>query len=147
MTFIRILLSVLHAVVGIGAVLGGWAAIVDPMAPLGASADALKNSPFSNYLIPGIILFTVIGLGNIFSLLAIILKSRFQGYISGVFSFALIIWIVVQVIMLNGVHFLHILFFGIGIIQSALSLAIMFEQRLFPTDIIHRLYTERKSGL
>lgn len=141
------LLLVLHAFVGIGAIFGGLAAILNPEGPLGAPVDALKNSPFSNYLIPGIILFTIVGLGNIFSVLTIIYKSRFQGYISCVFSWALIIWIFVQIIMLNGVHFLHILFFGIGVIESALSMTIMFEQRLFPTDIILKLYREIKSGM
>jgi len=85
------LLFLLHLFVGIGALFGGLAAIVNPQTPLGMPAEPLKNSPFSSYLIPGIILFTVIGLGNIFSAFMFRFKSKLQGYISSVFSWALVI--------------------------------------------------------
>ncbi|MFT5874053.1 MAG: hypothetical protein ACI8WT_003013 [Clostridium sp.] len=85
------LLFALHLFVGIGAIFGGLAAITNSNQPLGISVEVLKNSPFSNYLIPGIILFTIIGLGNVISALLFRFKSRFQGYISSVFSWALVI--------------------------------------------------------
>ncbi len=135
------LLAVLHGFVGIGAIFGGMAAIISPVDPLGITVDALKNSPFKNFLIPGIILFTVIGIGNIASALLIVrFKLRFQGYISSVFSWALVIWIVVQCIMLNSVVFLHILYFIIGLVEAAFSIIILFEQRLFPANIILNIY-------
>jgi len=130
------LLFALHILVGVGAVSGGFTAITNPEEPLGITVEALKNSPFTNFLIPGIILFVVIGLGNIISALMFLFKTRFQGYISGVFSGALIIWIVVQCIMLNAIAFLHVLFFLIGLIQAACSMIILYEQRLFPTNLI-----------
>ena len=58
------LLFALHAFVGVGAVFGGLAAITNPKSPLGIPIEILKNSPFNDFLIPGIILFTLIGLGN-----------------------------------------------------------------------------------
>lgn len=134
------LLFILHAFVGIGAMAGGLAAITNPEKPLGASVELLKNSPFSNFLIPGIILFVVIGLGNVISAFMFRFKSRFQGYISSVFSWALVIWIVVQCIMLHAIVFLHVLFFIIGLIQATLSMVILFEQRLFPTNLIRSFY-------
>ncbi|KOA18855.1 hypothetical protein CLHOM_27940 [Clostridium homopropionicum DSM 5847] len=130
----------LHLFVGIGAIAGGLAAITNPQGPLGVPTELLKNSPFSNYLIPGIILFSIIGLGNIFSALMFRFKSKFQGYISSVFSWALVIWIVVQCIMLNAVAFLHVLFFIIGLIQAGLSMAMLMEYRLFPTNIMIKIY-------
>ena len=138
------LLFVLHLFVGIGAMFGGLAAITNPQAPLGISVEALKNSPFNNYLIPGIILFTIIGLGNVISALMFRYKLKFQGYISSFFSWALVIWIVVQCILLNGVVFLHVLFFIIGLIQAFLSIIILFEKRLFPINLILNFYGERK---
>ena len=138
------LLFALHLFVGIGAIFGGLAAIVNPEEPLGITAEALKNSPFSNYLIPGIILFTVIGFGNVFSALMFRFKSKLQGYISSVFSWALVIWIVVQCIMLEAVAFLHILFFMIGVIEAVLSAIILFEQRLFPANLILDFIKGRK---
>ncbi|MGI6704434.1 MAG: hypothetical protein ACOX42_10600 [Clostridia bacterium] len=139
MKIIHRLLAALHGFVGIGALFGGLAAIINPQAPLGMPIEALKGSPFSNYLIPGIILFTVIGLGNIFSALMFRFKLKFQGYISSVFSWALVIWIVVQCVMLNTVVFLHILFLIIGLVEGALSMVILFRERLFPTNLIIKL--------
>ena len=138
------LLFGLHLFVGIGAMFGGLAAITNPQAPLGISVETLKNSPFNNYLIPGIILFTIIGLGNVISGLMFRYKLKFQAYISSVFSWALVIWIVVQCIMLNGVVFLHVLFFIIGSIQAILSIIILFNKRLFPANLILKFYGEWK---
>ena len=114
---------------------GGFAAITNPRAPLGVPAEALKNSPFHDYLIPGIILFTVIGLGNVLSAYVFRFKSKYQGYISSVFGWALVIWIIVQCIMLGAVNILHIIFFIIGLIQAALAMMLLFEHRLFPTNL------------
>jgi len=122
-------LFALHVFVGLGALFGGLAAIINPWNPLGMPVEALKYSPFSNFLIPGIILFVVIGLGNIVSAYVFRFKSSFQGHISGVFGWALVIWIVVQCIMLHAVAFLHVLYFIIGLIQVALSIIILIEQR------------------
>ncbi|MGF7059127.1 hypothetical protein [Brassicibacter mesophilus] len=141
------LLFILHSFVGIGAMAGGLAAITNPQEPLGVPVEILKYSPFNDFLIPGIILFAMIGIGNIFSALMIYLKSRYQGYISSVFSWALVIWIVVQCIMLNSVVFLHILYFVIGLIEAVLSIIILFKQRLFPTDIILKYYKEVRKGV
>ncbi len=140
MKLIHRFLFSLHVFVGIGAILGGGAAILNPLDPLGASVASLKNSPFSNYLIPGIILFSVIGLGNIISSIIFRFRSKLQGYISSIFSWALVIWIVVQCIMLNDVVFLHVLFFIIGLVQAGLSIVLLFQQRLFPTNIILTFY-------
>lgn len=136
MKIVHRLLFILHTLVGIGAMAGGFAAISNPQGPLGITVEVLKYSPFRNFLIPGILLFTIIGLGNLFSAFMLHHKSKYQGYISSVFSWALVIWIVVQCIMLNAVVFLHILFFAIGFIEAVLSMIILFEQRLFPANVI-----------
>jgi len=137
-------LFVLHIFVGIGALFGGSAAIIYPKAPLGMPLDPLKNTPFDDYLIPGIILFTVIGLGNIISAFTLRAKSKFQGYISSVFSWALVIWIVVQCVMLRAVAFLHVLYFIVGLLGAGLSIVLLFEQRLFPANIALNLYKSIK---
>lgn len=140
MKIIYRLLFGLQTFVGVGAMAGGLAAITNPINPLGIPVEVLKNSPFSNYLIPGIILFTIIGLGNVFSAIMFHFKSRYQGYISSVFSWALVIWIVVQCIMMNDIAFLHVLFFIIGLIEAGLSMIILFDQKLFPANLIKNFY-------
>ena len=139
MKVVRWLLLALHGFVGIGALAGGLAAITNPNEPLGISVEALKNSPFSNFLIPGIILFTIIGIGNVVSAITLGYDFKFQGYISSIFSWALVIWIVVQCIMLQEIMLLHIIFFAIGLVETILSAIILFKQRLFPVDLILNL--------
>jgi hypothetical protein len=138
------ILFVLHLFVGIGAMCGGAAAIIEPYKPLGMPVEVLKNSPFENFLIPGILLFGVIGIGNVFSAVMFRFRLKYQGYISSVFSWALVIWIVVQCIMLGAVAFLHILFFAIGIVEAGLSMLLLFEKRLFPVNILLDLYDKMK---
>lgn len=138
------LLLGLHLFVGIGALAGGLAAILNPQEPLGVSNEILRNSPFQNFLIPGLILFVILGVGNLVSAVTLYRKSSFQGYISNVFSWALIIWIVVQCYMLQTIAFLHVLFFLIGSIKAVLSMAVLFDQRLFPANL---LISWRRRGL
>lgn len=136
------LLFILHLVIGIGAMAGGLAAITNPNNPMGVPTDILKNSPFSNFLIPGIILFVVIGLGNTLSALTLYFKSKYQGYISSTFSWALVIWIIVQCIMLRGIVFLHALFFTLGLIGAILSAIILFKKNQFPANIINKFFAK-----
>ncbi len=132
-------LCALHILVGVGAVCGGLAAITDPYSPMGMPTETLKHSPFDNFLIPGLILFAVIGLGNLFSAGMFFTRTKYQGYFSSIFSWALVVWIVVQVIMLRAVAFLHVLFFLIGLVQAILSAALLFEKRLFPANVVLKI--------
>ena len=89
--------------------------------------------------------FVIIGLGNIGSAITLRKNPKTQGYISSIFSWALVIWIVAQCIVMNDIVFLHVLFFIIGVIEAALSAAIIFEQRLFPTNLILKFYHDKKN--
>ncbi len=125
----------LHLFVGVGALGGGLAGMLDPEEPLGIPVDLLEQSPFENYFIPSLILFTVIGLGHVFSALAAVYFPRHQGYISSVFSWALVIWIVVQVVIMRTAAFLHVLYFLIGLVGAILALRILIEERAFPLSL------------
>ncbi len=133
---LKSLLLVLHVFVGVGALAEGLAAITNPDNPMGVTVEALENSPFNNFLIPGIILFTIIGVGNIVSAITLRLDFKLQGYVSSIFSWALVIWIVVQCIMLNDIVSLHVIFFVIGLVQAVISATILFKKRQFPTNLV-----------
>jgi hypothetical protein len=130
----------LHIFVGVGAMAGGTSGILEPQGPMGISVDILKNSPFTNFFIPCLILFVVIGLGNILSAVVVYKKPWYYGYVSSVSGWALVIWIIVQCIMLNAIEPLHIIFFLIGLIQAILAVIELFNKRLFPTNIVISLY-------
>lgn len=144
MKLMRIIIIVIHFLVGIGAVGGGIPAVLNPNNPLGAPIDALKNSPFNNYLIPGIILLTVIGIGNLFAAVMALIRIRPYPYISGFSGAALVGWIVVQCIMLQAVAILHVIFFSIGVVLGLLSLYIIYAQKQFPFNMFETFSRQSK---
>ncbi len=129
----------MHFFVGIGALVGGGAAILDPFNPLGAPLDMLKYSPFDNFLIPGLILFLIIGIGSIISGVMALLKSNYQGYYSSVSSWALMIWIAVQCLMLKAIVFAHVFFFLIGLAGAVLAFTILDDKQQLPANLLRNL--------
>src|SRR5690554_6405752 len=86
----------LHLFIGIGAMAGGLGAILNPLNPMGLGTEQLRRSPFDDYLIPGIFLFTVIGLGNLAALIWQWRGGSLHGYASGAVGWILVAWIVIQ---------------------------------------------------
>ena len=123
------LLIFLHAFVGIGALFGGGGAVLNPNSPMGISVNVLKNSPFSNFLIPGIILLVLIGFGNIFTAIFLYFNYKYSLYTSHLMGIVLVGWIVVQCIMMRDINILHIIYFIIGGIEMLLSLRLMMNKR------------------
>jgi hypothetical protein len=111
--------------VGLGAVICGAMLIVVPAGTLlHFPPDTLKGTPFANFLVPGIILFLVIGIGQLAGGLLTIRKHRFSGYLGAVLGFGLMIWIFVQVNMIGGRDILQYCYFTVGVIETALSFLI-----------------------
>lgn len=144
---VHTVLFLLQAFVGIGAMAGGLACLLNPQSPLGVSTDILNNSPFTDFLVPGILLFGVIGVGNLCSAILFFFHLKYQGYVSSIFTWALVIWIVVQCIMLRSVVFLHVLFFILGAVGAFLSFLLLAEQRLFPANIVLLFFNQIKMRL
>ncbi|MGB4505132.1 MAG: hypothetical protein WBI44_09635 [Syntrophaceticus sp.] len=117
-------MGIIHILVGIGALFGGMAGILSPSgSAVGIKAsEALKYGPFTDFLIPGIFLFVVLGLGNIVAFITAKNNHKYQPYISGSFGIILCLWIVIQCYMLFTINVLHIIFLIIGIIQIFLSI-------------------------
>ncbi len=72
-TTTRNLFLILLALLGLGAMFGGGVLIISPSGKLfGMPLSMLENSPFNDFLIPGIILFSLLGLAPIGVALALI---------------------------------------------------------------------------
>ena len=134
---VRNILIYLLAFLSIGALFGGGILIISPSGKLiGMPLSMLSNSPFNNFLMPGIILFFVFGVFPIWVIYALIYKpeSKFTERInffndmhwswslSIYIALALIIWIQVEMAFLNAVSWLHTFYmlFAICIIFVAL---------------------------
>lgn len=100
----------------IGAFYGGINLILHPDgSSIGLSLDLLKQSPFSDFLIPGILLLAANGLFGLVVLLTILINHR--NYPRFVMAQGVILtgWIVIQVWMLQSIFFLHYVLGSVGI--------------------------------
>lgn len=129
------LLRFIHFFVGIGAVFGGLGAILNPNGLMGISTDILKVGPFRTFMIPGIFLFLVLGLGNIVVGFLMLKDIKYQGYISGAFSTILVFWILIQCFILQSIEVLHVIYFFIGCIQGLLSINQLYRKKSFPFNL------------
>ncbi len=87
---------------GIGAIYGGFQLITDPTgAKMQMPLSLLENSPFDNYLIPGITLFVVNGVMSFITLAKIFLKSADDSLFIIIQGILLTGWMIVQLIMLT----------------------------------------------
>lgn len=115
-TTLKILVSILLLINSVGALFGGWNLMLHPDgSSMQMSLDWLQYSPFSNYLIPGIILFTVNGLFGIFVLGTIIFRHRFFHWFVVVQGLILTGWIIIQILMVRSVLGIQVFFGSIGL--------------------------------
>ena len=117
-------LGALQLFIGIGAVLGGVALVSDPSGGnLGIPLETLRNSPFSDYLLPGIVLLAVNGIGSCAGGFLSIFRRRYAGELGAALGLFLMAWISLQVYWLGfPPHWLQILYFGLGAAELALAL-------------------------
>ncbi len=114
---LRIIAIILLIINAIGAVWGGAGLIYDPSGefmemPLGF----LEHSPFSNYLIPGIILFVFNGLLCLVAAFLTINMHLFYQYFIIFQGVVLVIWLSVQIVMIRFFYPpLHLPFYIIGL--------------------------------
>lgn len=121
---LRITVIVLLFIVSLNALAAGYSFISEPSgSDIGITTDYLKpTAPFRDYFIPGIILFTVIGIGSsITAVLGIVKVRRFplliilQGCI-------LVGWTAIQLTMVTTYHPLHLIIASISFILIAIGL-------------------------
>ena len=133
----RNLLIILLGFLAVGAFFGGLAFIVRPDGSIyQMPVELLANSPFKNFMLPGIILLTIFGICPFLVIYGLIKKpeSKFMNRLNLIndyhFSWtfavyigiALIIWINVQTLILNSVDILHTIYSSMGILIICVAL-------------------------
>ena len=126
--------GVLQSLIGTGAVICGALLIIGPDGRyLQMPIDMLSKSPFRNFLIPGLILFLVNGVGNVVSAVLCFKMHRNAGFGGMFFGFGLIIWLFVQINMVGGGSWLQYLYFVLGILELLLGIVMReFERKQKP---------------
>lgn len=101
---------------GLGALYGGGNLMIYPDGSgFGMPLSLLACTPFHNFLIPGIILFVANGVSSIVVCTALLLNIRGSWWLVMAQGAVLVGWIVIQVILIQGVGFLHFLFGFVGL--------------------------------
>jgi hypothetical protein len=119
MTLLRRLLVALDLFVAIGATGGGIWGIAAPRT-VPKEID-LERSPFQSPVIPGIILLVTVG-GSCYAGAVALMRRQPLGWLVSMASgVILMVWIVVQVLMIGGGHFLQYLYFALGAAITALA--------------------------
>ena len=121
--FITYTLGVLQIFIGITAVLGGFGLVSDPSGTkMNLPLELLKNSPFINYLIPGLILLIVIGVGNVLAGIVTFFRTRYTANLAIFFGVFLILYIAIEVWFIGLLNFSQPLYLILGIIELILGL-------------------------
>lgn len=120
------LLGVLELFVAFGALPAGIAMIIEPTGVgVGMSVEILEGSPFKNFLIPGIFLVGINGLGSLLGGIWSFIKHRHAGTMGVLLGAALILWLLVQIYYIGLIHYLQWLFFLIGLLEILIGLWIV----------------------
>ncbi|MCL5735036.1 MAG: hypothetical protein M1274_05515 [Actinobacteria bacterium] len=94
-------LIVLAAIQIVGATAGGIGLVQDPINNIGMPRSVLEGSPFSDFLIPGLILLLIVGLFPIIPLVGLVLHRKWGWWFELAAGGGLIIWIIAEVILLG----------------------------------------------
>ncbi len=93
----------LEVFLGIGALYGGSQFILAPDGHLmGMSAKTLADSPFRSYLVPGLVLFTVVGIGPFLAAAITVGRLRFAPAAAVAVGLTLMGWITAEMVMIAG---------------------------------------------
>lgn len=101
--------------VGFASILQGFGLISQPDgAGSGLTLELLADSPFKDFLIPGIALFTVNGIGSLIGAFLVFKNHKFAGKITTLLGIAMIIWISTQVYWIGFESWLQPTFLFVG---------------------------------
>jgi len=119
-------LGTLQAITALGAIPAGSGYLMDTSGKgMGVTIELLEKSPFKTFLIPGLFLLIVNGLGNAAGAYLSFRKNKIAGEAGLFLGVLLILWIIIQVIWITLSSFLQPLFLIIGIANVYLGWRIM----------------------
>lgn len=125
-------LGTIQLFIGLGAVGGGLGLVLEPNGSnLGMSLEMLEYSPFWDFLIPGLVLLIINGLGSIAGSVSSFRLFHYAAEIALVLGSFLVAWIIIQVYWIHSFHWLHALYLSLGIIEMILGWVLRRALRTF----------------
>ena len=129
-TLAKVLAAVLLLINGAGAVYGGVHLMLHPDgSSLQLSPQWIEGSVFSNYFIPGVVLFIMNGLFSFTALALLLFGNRWNGPAVLAQGSILAGWLVIQVLIIHTVHFLHLFFGTVALLLILCGLLLSRQQR------------------
>jgi hypothetical protein len=117
----RITIALL-VLLGVGALAGGIALVSRPDGSvMQFDVAVLAGSPFPDFLIPGLILGGLFGVGSLVVAAMGIRRSLLAPFLAFAIGCAQMIWIVVELAIIKELSFLHPTFFIIGLVIAVSS--------------------------
>lgn len=125
-----IILLLLEAFHALSALSGGFGLMSDPTAEsLGMQIQWLNGTPFGNYFWPGLVLFSVNGLGNTAGFVCSLRKKCASPLLGAVLGVIMMGWIAVQVSLIGYKSFLQPLYFTTGVFQACCAGVILLTHK------------------
>ncbi len=124
-TILRSMSIALLAFIGGSACFGGGLLIADPSGRLlGLSLSLLQTTEFESYLVPGMVLLMVVGMGSFAVMIAVIRSLTIFPIFVAMDGFIVTTWIIVQISLIEIVlpqqliiGFLGLLLIALGVLQ------------------------------
>jgi len=96
--------------------------VADPSGgALGMPVELLARSPFSDFLVPGLTLLVVNGLGSLVGAALSLARWRWAGALAVALGAFLAAWIVLQVLWIGPIAWLQPLMLGSGLAEAGLG--------------------------
>lgn len=108
---------------GLSALVGARMAIVADGA--GVPLEYLANSPFSSFLIPGLILGLVVGGTQLAAAMTVLMKHRRGLLLAAIAGFGMLIWIFAELAILGEYSPLQSIYFGLGVVELVIVLVLL----------------------
>lgn len=117
--------SALLTLVGLGAVIYGIAFIFKPDgALLGLSSKHLRDTPFESFLVPGNILFFIVGMGSLLVGFLCYTRYHLAGTLTMCTGLFLILWILAFSYWFGWINWLMLIFLMVGLVEIFLGFSL-----------------------
>ena len=126
---LRVSLGLLQVLVSVGAVPAGIGLVTDPSGGnLGLPPAWVADSVFGTYLVPGIVLLTVNGIGSLVGAVLTFTRHRLAGTVAALLGIFLVAWIGVQMSVIP-YSVLQPLYVAVGLVELFLGLRLRARQQ------------------
>jgi hypothetical protein len=91
----------------------------------GVPLEHLADSPFSSYVVPGLILGVVVGGTQLAAAIALLARHRLALLLSAVAGFGMLVWIFAELAIIRQYSWLQAAYFGLGTMELIIVFALL----------------------